>query len=164
MDVVSVTSPVGFWRAFLKLKVGGDSRRHLGCRSIPDNRKWAKRRDVGGAGCWNHAPSMRERGDRSGSPPVTQVATPLIYRLDLPGEKIGHLKKKIILLNHKNSSCTSYVMLRNFALSRRKSHAWLVLSLCSPVQKGRVGRKTSKSSVIVVLPFLVKDFLCTFTL
>ncbi len=57
MDVVSVTSPIGFWRAFLKLKVGGDSRRHLGSASLPDNRKWAQRRDVGGAGCWNRAHS-----------------------------------------------------------------------------------------------------------
>ncbi len=35
---------------FLKLKVGGAGRRHLGCAALPDNQKWAKRRDVGGAG------------------------------------------------------------------------------------------------------------------
>ncbi len=37
MAVVSVTSPVGFWRGFLKLKVAGVSRRHLGNASLPDN-------------------------------------------------------------------------------------------------------------------------------
>ncbi len=37
-------------------------------------------RDEGGAGCWNHAPSMRDSGNRSGSPPVTQVSTPLIMQ------------------------------------------------------------------------------------
>ncbi len=31
------------------------SRRHLGSASLPDNRKWAKRQQVGGAGCWNHS-------------------------------------------------------------------------------------------------------------
>ncbi len=76
MDVVSVTSPVGFWRGFLKLKVGGAGRRHLGSTSLPDNRKWAKRREVGGAGLRNHA-TKRDSGDGSGNPPVTQVATPL---------------------------------------------------------------------------------------
>ncbi len=30
----------------MKLKVGGASRRHLGFASLPDNRKWAKRRDM----------------------------------------------------------------------------------------------------------------------
>ncbi len=37
MAVVSVTSPVGFWRGFLKLKVAGVGRRHLGNASLPDN-------------------------------------------------------------------------------------------------------------------------------
>ncbi len=32
MDVVSVKSPVGFCKAFLKPKVGGADRRHLGKR------------------------------------------------------------------------------------------------------------------------------------
>ncbi len=60
-DVVSVTSPVVFWRAFLKLKVGGDSCRHLDCVSLPDNWKWAKRRDEGGAGCWNPAHQAQQQ-------------------------------------------------------------------------------------------------------
>ncbi len=59
--------------------MGGDGRRHLGCASLPDNQKWAKRRDVGGAGCWNHARLARQCWN-SGNPPVTQVATPLIMQ------------------------------------------------------------------------------------
>ncbi len=43
-----------FISLFLKLKVGGAGRRHLGSVSLSDNWKWAKRRDVGGAVCWNH--------------------------------------------------------------------------------------------------------------
>ncbi len=78
MDVVSVTSPIGFWRAFLKLKVGGDSRRHFGWASLPDNRKWAKRRDVELVA--ETTPTKHNSGDSSGNPPVTQVATPLIMQ------------------------------------------------------------------------------------
>ncbi len=61
MDVVSVTSPVRFCKAFLKPKVGGADRRHLGKRvTTRHNRKWAKRRHMGGAGCWNHAHLARQ--------------------------------------------------------------------------------------------------------
>ncbi len=75
MDVVSVTSPVGFWRAFLKLKVGGACRRHLG--SASDNQNWAKMRAELVA---KTTPTKRDSGDSSGNPPVTQVATPLIMQ------------------------------------------------------------------------------------
>ncbi len=79
MDVVSVTSPIDFWSGFLKLKVGGVGRRHLSSASLQDNRKWAKRREVGGAGCWNLS-YLADSGDSSGNPPVTQVAMPLIMQ------------------------------------------------------------------------------------
>ncbi len=77
MNVVSVTSPVGFWRGFLKLKVGGAGRRHLGIlysRIIENGQK---------GGRWvelvaETTPVKRDRGDSSGNPPVTQVAVPLI--------------------------------------------------------------------------------------
>ncbi len=72
MDVVSVTSPVGFWRAFLKPKVGRAGCRHLGSVSLPDNRKWAKKQDMGAAevpGYWNHAHLVGN-----------QVDTPLIMQ------------------------------------------------------------------------------------
>ncbi len=73
MDVVSVTSPVGFWRAFLKLKVGGDGRRHLRhSRIIESGQK---------GGMWEElvAETTPTKLD-SGNPPVTQVATPLIMQ------------------------------------------------------------------------------------
>ncbi len=79
MDVVSVTSPVGSWRAFLKLKVGGDGHVILTARHsriIENGQK---------GGMWvelvaETTPTNRNSGDSSGNPPVTQVATPLIMQ------------------------------------------------------------------------------------
>ncbi len=79
MDVVSMMSPVGFWRAFLKLKVGGDSRCHLGSRHFRIIETGQK------GGMWvelvaETTPTKRDSGNSSGNPPVTQVATPLIMQ------------------------------------------------------------------------------------
>ncbi len=76
MAVVSLTSPVGFWRAFLKLKVETAvailAARHS--RIIESGQK---------GGIWvelvaETTPTKRDSGDCSGNPLVTQVATPLI--------------------------------------------------------------------------------------
>ncbi len=71
MDVVSVTSPVGFWRAFLKLKVGGAI---LAVFSIIENGQKGRR--------WEElvAETTPTKRDVSDNPPVTQLATPLFMQ------------------------------------------------------------------------------------
>ncbi len=62
----------------------------------------------------------------------------------LSSEMIGQYKKKekrYTLFNHKCSSCTSSAMER--LESRWKGHTWLILHLCTSVQIGRAGRKTT---------------------
>lgn len=65
MDVVTVTSPIGFCRAILKHKVGRAGCRHLGSIWIMENRGkvWVEPRPVMTIDC----------KDNSINPPVTQV-------------------------------------------------------------------------------------------
>jgi len=74
MDVVSV----GFWRGFLKLKVGEAGRCYLRSVSLPDNRKWAKKAGCGWSWLLKPRPPARQQWWRHS--PVTQVATPLIMQ------------------------------------------------------------------------------------
>ncbi len=79
MDVLSVTSPVGFWRAFLSSKwvetaVAILAARHS--RIIESGQK---------GGVWVElvaeiTPTKRDSGDSSSNPPVTHVVTPLIMQ------------------------------------------------------------------------------------
>jgi len=69
---------VGFWRGFLKLKVGEAGRCYLRSVSLPDNRKWAKKAGCGWSWLLKPRPPARQQWWRHS--PVTQVATPLIMQ------------------------------------------------------------------------------------
>ncbi len=79
MDVVSVTSPVGFWRVFWSSKWAETAITILAARhsqiikSGQKGRMWVEL-DA------ETTPTKCNSGDSSGNPPVTQVATPLIMQ------------------------------------------------------------------------------------
>ncbi len=66
-----------FLKRFLKLKVGGAGRYHLGCASLPDNRKWAKNKKLIGWG-WLLKPSATVV--TAAAIHLSLVATPLIMQ------------------------------------------------------------------------------------
>ncbi len=64
-------------------------------------------------------------------------------------------REMYMLCKHKLSSCTSSAMsmcdFTHYVIKRWKAYMWLVLSLSTPVQKGRVGWKTP-SHFLLQLP------------